>query len=192
MTTARTETTTTMTARLAQRWPTALALTAVVVCTVVILGLGADVEFAPGIAIMMCAYPAAYAIGKPAAAWPAFGALLVVVVVLAALGIDVGYGMTAVLVVLWLGALARGRVRDGRWFAIETAGVFFFGAITILALTVDPRLGGVLAGVGWFSHGLWDTYHWVHNRVVSRAWSELCAVWDIPIGLLLILVSLLR
>ena len=72
--------------------------------------------------------------------------------------------MTAVLVVLWLAVLARGRARVGRWLAVETAGLLFFGAITVLALTVDPRLGGVLAGVGWFSHGLWDVYHWIHSR----------------------------
>lgn len=185
-------TTTTMTARLARRWPTALALIAAVVCTVIIFGRNADVEFAPGIAIMMGAYPAAYAIGKPAAVWPAFGVLLGVVVVFAALDIDVGYGMTAVLVVLWLCVLAVGRARDGRWFVVETTGLLFFGAITIAALAVDPRLGGVLAGVGWLSHGLWDVYHWIHDRVVNRSWSEMCAVLDIPVGLLLILVSLLR
>ena len=76
--------------------------------------------------------------------------------------------------------------------AVETAGLLFFGSITVLALTVDPRLGGVLAGVGWFSHGLWDVYHWIHSRGGKPAWSELCAVLDIPIGLLLILVSLVR
>lgn len=85
-----------------------------------------------------------------------------------------------------------GPARDGRWFAVETAGLFFLGAITVAALTVDPRLGGVLAGVGWFAHGLWDAYHWVNDRVVNRPWSEMCAVLDIPIGLLLIVVSLLR
>lgn len=104
----------TLTARLARRWPTWLALTAAVVCAVVILGLDADVEFAPGVAIMMGAYPAAYAIGNPATVWPAFGALVLVVLGFASLGINVGYGMTAVQVVLGLAVLGRGQARDGR------------------------------------------------------------------------------
>lgn len=85
-------TTITVTARLARRWPTALALAGVVGCVVLIFGLSADVELAAGIATMMCVYPAAYAIGKPAAAWPAFGVAVVVALGLLGLGIDVGYG----------------------------------------------------------------------------------------------------
>lgn len=184
-------TTTTVTARLANRWPTALALAAVAGLAVIILRLSADVELAAGIATMMCVYPAAYAIGKPAAAWPAFGVAVLVALGFLALGVDVGFGMTAVLVLLWLWALARGLAQDG-WFGFETVGVFFFGAITVVALAVDTRLGGVLAGVGWLGHGLWDVYHFVHDRVVNRPWSEMCAVVDIPVGLLLIVVSLPR
>lgn len=180
-----------VTARLARRWPTALGLAAVAGCAVLIFRLSADVELAAGVATMMGVYPAAYAVGRPVAAWPAFGVLVLVALAFFALGVDVGLGMTAVLVVLWLWALARGLVRDG-WFGVETAGVFGFGAVTVAALAVDPRLGGVLAGVGWFSHGLWDAYHFVHDRVVNRPWSEMCAVVDIPVGLLLIVVSLLR
>lgn len=182
----------TVPARLAQRWPTVLALAAVAGCCVLIFRLSADVELAAGIATMMCVYPAAYAIGRPWAAWPAFGGAGVVAGGFFAVGIDVGIGMTAVLVLLWVWALARGLARDGRWFGIETAGVFAFGAVTVMALAVDPRLGGVLAGVGWFAHGFWDAYHYVHDRVVNRPWSEMCAVVDIPVGLLLIVVSLLR
>jgi hypothetical protein len=185
-------TTATVTARLARRWPTALALAAVAGCCVLVFRRSLDVEFAAGVATMMGVYPAAYAIGKPAAAWPAFGVLVLVALGFMALGVEVGLGMTAVLVLLWLCALARGLARDGRWFGIETAGVFAFGGITIAALAVDPRLGGVLAGVGWFAHGLWDAYHFAHDRVVNRPWSEMCAVVDIPVGLLLLVVSLVR
>jgi hypothetical protein len=185
-------TTVTVTARFARRWPSALALAAVAGCAALIFGLSADVELAAGIATMMCVYPAAYAIGKPAAAWPAFGGAVVVAAGFLAVGVEVGFGMTAVLVALWLCALARGLAQEGRWFTVETVGVFAFGAITVAALVVDPRLGGVLAGLGWFGHGLWDLYHFAHNRVVNRAWSEMCAVVDIPVGVLLILVSVLR
>lgn len=178
--------------RLARRWPTALGLAAVAGCAVLVLRLSADVELAAGVATMMGVYPAAYAVGKPVAAWPAFGVLALLALGFFALGVNVGLAMTAVLVLLWLCALARGLARDGRWFGIETTGVFAFGAVTVAALAVDPRLGGVLAGVGWLAHGFWDAYHYVHDRVVNRPWSEMCAVVDIPVGLMLIVVSLLR
>ncbi|MDN5854119.1 MAG: hypothetical protein L0K86_14970, partial [Actinomycetia bacterium] len=113
-------TTMSVTARLARRWPTALGLGAVAGCAVLAFRLSADVELAAGVATMMGVYPAAYAIGKPAAAWPAFGVLALVALGLFALGVEVGLAMTAVLVLLWLCALARGLARDG-WFGIETA-----------------------------------------------------------------------
>jgi hypothetical protein len=92
---------------------------------------------------------------------------------------------------LWLWVLARGRARDRPWFAIETLGLVFFGGLTIAAVVADARLAGILAGVGWFTHGLWDAYHFAKDRVVARSWSELCAVVDIPIGTALIVVSII-
>lgn len=95
----------------------------------------------------------AYAVGRPIAAWPAYPALVVVLLVLIALGVDAAAGMTVVLVLLWVWAIWRGRARDGRWFTIETAGMLGFGAITVLAVLVDQTLGGVLVGIGFVAHG---------------------------------------
>jgi hypothetical protein len=183
------------TSRLAERWPTALGLVVAGVAATIILGLDVDDvadNFAPGIATMMGIYLAAYAIGKPAAAWAAFAVLVAVAAVVGDLIVDAGVAMTAILGLLWLWVLARGRASDRPWFTIETLGLVIFGGLTIAAVVADARLAGILAGVGWLSHGLWDAYHFAKDRVVVRAWSELCAVTDIPVGTLLIAVSIIR
>jgi hypothetical protein len=180
--------------RLIDRWPFALGLVlAAGICAAVIPGLDVDDvadEFAPGIATMMGIYLAAYATGKPASAWWAFAVLFAVAVLVGPLGLDAAVVMAAVLGPLWLWVLARGRARDRPWFAIETLGFLFFGGLTIAAVIADARLAGILAGVGWFTHGLWDAYHFTKDRVVVRSWSEMCAVLDIPVGTALIVVSI--
>jgi hypothetical protein len=180
--------------RLNDRWPSALGLlVAAGVCAAVII-LDPDIgdDFAPGIATMMGIYLAAYAIGKPASAWLAFAVLVVVAAVVGELGVDAGLFMTAVLGVLWIWVLARGRARDTPWFTIETLGLVFFGGLTIAAVAADARLAGILAGVGWLTHGAWDAYHFAKDRIVVRPWSELCAVVDIPVGTVLVVVSIIR
>jgi hypothetical protein len=188
--------TVTTTSDLSERWPTALGLiVAAGVGAAVTLGLDVDDvadEFAPGIATMMGIYLAAYATGKPASAWPAFAVLVAVAVLVGPLGLDAAVVMTAILGPLWLWVLARGRASDRPWFAIETLGLVLFGGLTIAAVLADARLGGILAGIGWLTHGLWDAYHFAKDRVVVRTWSELCAVVDIPVGTLLIVVSIIR
>jgi hypothetical protein len=179
---------------IAARWPTMLGLLQVAALLPVILILGMRVELAPGVATMAGIYLVAYAVGRPVAAWPALPSLLVVNgLLIAALRVDVvavGLGMTLVLLLLWAWTIARGRARDGRWFTIETAGMVVFGGLTVLAVLVDPKLGGVVAGLGWLTHGLWDGYHLLRNAVVNRPWSEMCAVVDIPVGTALIVASL--
>jgi hypothetical protein len=138
---------------------------------------------------MMGIYLAAYAVGRPAAAWPAFAVLVAIAAVVGDLVVDAGIAMTAILGLLWLWVVARGRAHDRPWFSIETLGLVLFGGLTIAAVVADARLAGILAGVGWLTHGLWDAYHFAKDRVVVRAWSELCAVVDIPVGTLLIAVS---
>jgi hypothetical protein len=182
--------------RLPERWPTALGLILAAGAAAVILGLEADEiadEFAPGVATMIGIYLAAYAIGAPVTAWPAFAVLVVVAALVGnLLDVNAGVAMTAILGLLWLWILARGRSSDRPWFAIQTLGMVFFGGLTIAAVAADARLAGILAGVGWLTHGVWDAYHFAKDRVVVRSWSELCAVVDIPVGTLLIAVSVIE
>ena len=175
--------------RLTARWPTALGLVTAGAAAAVIAAGDVEKDFAPGIATMMGIYLAAYAIGRPASAWLAFAVLGSVAALMGVLGVEAAVVMTAILVPLWLWVLARGLADDRRWFTLETVGLVIFGGLTLAAFLADARLAGILAGVGWFTHGLWDAYHFAKDRVVARSWSELCAVVDIPVGTLLIAVS---
>ena len=176
---------------LTARWPTVLALVLVLILIPVIVLGGADVELAPGPAVMAGIYMVAYALGRPAAAWAAWSSL---VVVLLALGevTDERVGITVVLGLLWIWAIWRGRAGDGRWFTIQTAGMVVFGAFTVLAVVVDPTVGGVLVGIGWIAHGIWDIYHFVKNKIVTRTYSECCAVVDIPVGVAIVVATLVQ
>lgn len=182
--------------RLADRWPTALAVVAIAGAVAVMVLLDREVEyFGPSIAVMAGIYLTAYALGRPSSAWLAFVLLSAVVSVLHVLdgrhvpGVDPAVGMTIVLVLLWLWTVARHRFSEGRIFSIQTAGMVGFGVLTLLCATVQPRLGVALAGVGFLAHGVWDAYHFRVNQVVNRPWSEFCAVVDLGVGVALIVVA---
>jgi len=176
--------------RLRERWPTALALVLAIGALYLIIGEG-DTDFAAGIAAMACIYMAAYAAGRPAMAWAAFPAVMVTLVALeAAGGLDSSVSGPALLFVLWLVALVRGRAGDGEWFAIQTSGMVLFGGLTLLAVAGDARAIGLISGIGFFMHGLWDGFHLAKNRVVNRPWAELCVVLDLIVGPALFVVAL--
>jgi hypothetical protein len=141
--------------------------------------------FGPSVATMAGIYLMTYALGRPWAAWPAFVALSAAVAVLQVLwlqqvwAVHPAVGMTALLVPLWSWAVARGRIRDGRLFASQTAAMVGFA----------PRVGVLLAGVGFLAHGGWDAHHFRVNRVVHRSWSEFCGVVDVAVGTALVAVA---
>jgi hypothetical protein len=115
-------------------------------------------------------YLATYAIGATVTAWLAFAVLVVVAALVGdLLDVSAGVAMTAILGLLWLWILARGRSGDRPWFTIQTLGMVFFGGLTIAAVAADARLAGILAGVGWLTHGFWDAYHVATDRVVVRS-----------------------
>jgi hypothetical protein len=174
---------------LARRWPTALALLQVAAALYFILSEG-KTDFASGIAAMACIYMAAYAAGRGTVAWAAYPGVVAVSLVMEYAGLDPRICLTVLLVALWIVAIGKGHARDGRWFAIQTSGMVFFGGLTLLALAVDQRAAGVLAGIGFFTHGLWDGYHFVRNKIVTRSWSEMCVVVDLIVGPALVVTAL--
>jgi hypothetical protein len=186
-------------ARLADRWPSALALVVGAGAIAVIALVGREAEFfGPAVATMAGIYLVAYAVGRPSTAWLGFVALSAVVSVLhllrrlEVLDVDPGLGMAAVLVPLWLWAVARRRFTDAGTFSIQTAGMVGFGAITLLCAVAEPRLGAALAGVGFLAHGAWDAYHFRADKVVNRPWSEFCWVVDLIVGAALIVAAVAR
>lgn len=183
---------TTTGARLVDRWPTAVGLVLAAAAITGIIAGGVDIDLLPGVAAMMAIYPATWATGKPMAAFIMFGGTIVAGGLAFALQLEGAVVMTVILAVAWLWALVVGRAQDRYWFTVETLGMIFFGGLTIVGFLLDDNLGVILAGVGWLTHGLWDAFHYVRNKIVSRSWSELCAVVDIPVGLALIVAGIVR
>lgn len=184
-------------AKLTDRWPSALAIVAIAgAITVMALGDREVEVFGPSIATMAGIYLVAYAVGRPWTAWLAFVGLSAVVSVLHVLhrlevpGADPATGMTVLLLPLWLWAVARRRTCNSGTLAVQTAGMVGFGALTLLCAAVAPRLGLLLAGLGWLAHGVWDASHFRIDRVVNRPWSEFCGVVDLGVGVSLVIVAL--
>ncbi|MER7470759.1 hypothetical protein [Micromonospora sp. NPDC000018] len=183
-------------ARLTDRWPTALAIIFGSGAITVIALVGREAAlFGPAVATMAGIYLMAYAVGRPWTAWPAFLVLSAVVSVLHVvwqsrlLPLDPATGMAFVLVPLWLWAVARRRFTDVATFSIQTGGAVGFGGLTLLCAAAQPQLGAVLAGIGFLTHGVWDAYHFRVGKVVSRPWSEFCAVVDLVVGTALIVAA---
>jgi hypothetical protein len=181
---------------LVDRWPTALALVVIAGAIMAIALVDREAElFGPAIATMAGIYLVAYAIGRPRTAWLAFVALSAVVSLFHFLqrsggwDVDPAVGMTVVLVVLWLWAVARRRYTDADTFSVQTAGMLGFGAITLACAAVEPRLGVALAGAGILAHGGWDAYHFKVDKIVNRPWSEFCCVVDVGVGAALIIAA---
>lgn len=183
-------------ARLADRWPTALALTASAGAIVVLIMLDRDAElFGPQAVMMMGIYLMAYAIGRPATAWLAVVVFSAVLAVLQALdGQDAlpagpAVGMSVVVLLVWLWAVLRRRYTDGQTFRLETAGMVGFGIVTLVCAAIEPRWATLLAGVGFLAHAGWDAYHYRANKVVNRPYAEFCGVVDVVVGLALVVAA---
>jgi hypothetical protein len=52
----------------------------------------------------------------------------------------------------------------------------------LVALYVEPVLGGMLVAIGLLGHAAWDAVHYLRDRVVTRSYAEFCAVLDLLVG----------
>lgn len=93
--------------------------------------------------------------------------------------------LAAVVYLTW--GSARGELQRPRLLAVQTAGVLGFGAIAVLALSVDDDLGRYVLAGGWLGHAAWDAVHHWAGTVVPRWYAELCLAADLLLAASLIL-----
>jgi hypothetical protein len=67
-----------------------------------------------------------------------------------------------------------------------------FGAGMLVALYVEPVLGGMLVALALLGHAAWDAVHYVRNRVVTRSYAEFCAVLDLLVGAAVLFVLIMK
>jgi hypothetical protein len=95
---------------------------------------------------------------------------------------DVAEGLVVAAVIYWIWGAVRGQLWRPRWFTLETAGVLGFGAVMLVALSLEPPHDGHLLAAGWLGHTAWDVAHYRADRIVPRWWAESCAVADVLIA----------
>ncbi len=91
------------------------------------------------------------------------------------------------LVLLAVG-LARGTWKTA-FNRLQVFGVVGFGAVAIIAYLVQPVLAGILLAAGLLAHAAWDIVHHRRNAVVSRSYAEFCAVLDVTLAVVVVLLT---
>jgi hypothetical protein len=168
------------------RWPTAVG---VAVAALTAFDLQDGRELAALTVLMPLVYLGAAVLDRR---WSAWVVLLAGIAVLALVPSTpqvvplVGF-LVAALVFLALG-VARGQWREPGGLPLQTVGMLAFGSIVLVALYVEPVLGGVLVAIGLIGHAAWDAYHYLRDRVVARSYAEFCAVLDLLVGAAVLLV----
>ena len=166
---------------LMHRWPTALGIAVAVLAA---FDLEDGLEFAALTVLMALVYLGAAALDRRWSAWVVLLAgLLPTFLIPSMSGIDpsVVLLVAAAPVFLVLG-VARGQLRKPGGLPLQTVGMLAFGSTVLVALYVDPDLGGKLVGIAIIGHAVWDAYHYLRDRVVARSYAEFCAVVDLLLG----------
>jgi uncharacterized membrane protein len=172
---------------LIHRWPTALGVAVAVLAA-------SDVddgrEFAALTVLMALVYLGAAALDQRWSAWVLLlaGLPLVFFIPSASEVVPSVVLLVAALVFLALG-VARGQWQRLGGLPLQTAGMLAFGSTALVALYVDPDLGGKLVAIAILGHAAWDAYHLLRNRVVSRSYAEFCMFVDLLLGAAILLMT---
>ena len=181
---------------LKHRWPTALGIA---LAAMIAFDLEIDAESVSSLSalvvLMALVYVGAAALDRRWSAWVVLLAGFVVMVVFRDL-LDSAVDPSLVLLVAALvfvvfvvvGAL-RGQLRRPGGLTFQAAGMLGFGSIALVALYVEPDLGGYLVAFALLGHAAWDAYHYLRDRVVARSYAEWCAVIDLLTGAAILVMA---
>jgi hypothetical protein len=165
---------------LLNRWPTALGIA---VAAGSALDLETGLEFAALTVLMAVIYLGAAVFDRPWTAWVVLFAGLPLAFVLPATSwTDRSMILLVVGAVFAIVGVARGLLVKPVGLPLQTVGMLAFGSAILVALYVDPGLGGKFVGITILGHGTWDAYHYLRNTVVQRSYAEFCAVVDVLLG----------
>jgi hypothetical protein len=165
---------------LARRWPTLLAL------GMAALSWGIDTVTAGQLLpLLPLVYVLATVIRRRAMSWPILIVVFVGFVLLESQ--DVVDPVTVVVATAGAATVA-GLIRStGRLEMVAQAiGLIIFAGLAVLGLMTAPEVARWVLAAGWVTHGLWDLVHLRRNAVVSRSYAEWCGVFDILLGVQLL------
>ena len=166
---------------LMHRWPTASL--GIAVAALAAFDLQDGLGFAALIVLMALVYLGAAALDRRWSAWAVLLAGIPITFFIPSTSevVPSVVLLVATLVFLVLGVARGQRQRPGS-LPLQTVGMLAFGSTALLALYVDPDLGGKLVAIAILGHAAWDAYHLLRNRVVPRSYAEFCAVVDLLLG----------
>jgi hypothetical protein len=165
---------------LAHRWPTALGIG---VAALAAFDLQGGLEFATLTVLMALVYLGAAALDRRWSAWVVLLAGLPLAFSIPSIsGIDPSVVLLVAAPVFLVLGVARGQLRRPGGLPLQTVGMIAFGSTVLVALYVNPDLGGKLVAIALIGHAGWDAYHFLRNRVVPRSYAEFCSVVDLLLG----------
>jgi hypothetical protein len=154
---------------LMHRWPTALGIA---VAALAAYDIEDGLEFATLTVLMALVYVGAAALDRRRFAWVVLIAgLAVLTVIPSASEVVPSVGFLVVALVFLVLGVARGLWRRPSGLPLQTAGMLTFGSIVLVALYVEPNLGGKLVAFALIGDAAWDAYHYLRDRVVARSYA---------------------
>ncbi|WP_036555495.1 hypothetical protein [Nocardioides insulae] len=165
-------------------WPTVLGLGTATL--LLITGAASRDTLAIGATAAAWCYLAAAASGRPWVAWVAIPGSSLVVVLSEVMGMPWWAGLALGSLILVVVALRR--ERPDAVLLAQAAAFAAIGLLAVLALSLDPRAGVVLAGLVLASHAIWDAIHHHRRIAVPRSLAEACFSLDLLLGLGLVAV----
>ena len=172
-----------LTDRLKDRWPTALALA----MSAATFGGSESEEAMVGLSEALLLLPLLYLVvaklRRRQASWPVLVVGITPFIALRALDVIAPaavFSAVALIVLVW--GTIDGQLRRPDPFRVQALGMLGFGTLALAGLVADPDLGRYLVATGWFLHGIWDFVHLKLDKVVARSYAEWCGVLDVVIA----------
>jgi hypothetical protein len=176
----------TVAALVRSRWPSILGVVMIAATSF----RGADVYVVTLVTMLAAlAYLSAAATSRRRAAWITFAITAAFVPIGVLTRVDLTLPIVAIAVLVIVYGLATLERQSRRELAIQAAGFAGFTAVSVIALNLGPGVAAYVAAIGVIGHGVWDVIHHRRDKVVSRAFSEFCAVLDFGMGVLLLIVT---
>jgi hypothetical protein len=166
-------------------WPTLIGL-----AFALAVGLGVGGGFAAIVLVCAVIYLLAAVTARPGMAWLGF----LVTSPAVAIGpiLDAEWLSLSIIGAFAVVLVVVGLIR-GTWKTavnrLQLVGVVVFGTVAVASFAVQPVVAGILIALGLTAHAVWDIVHHRRNAVVSRSYAEFCAVLDLTLAVVVVLLT---
>jgi hypothetical protein len=168
-----------------RRWPAAVGLLGA--AFVAIVSPDRETVVISLLVALVC-YLAAAAFKVRWVAWAAIPIASALVSAGAFIGIDPWLMLGGASVLLIVVGLALRVSRTA--LAAQSLAMVAYGGMGLIALTLGPVAGAILASLVLMAHAVWDVIHYRRNAVVPRSLAEACIFLDVPLGVAVIVLVL--